>query len=110
MAIEKVLNTRIQLKYDSFANWQTNNPELKAGEVAIAYLGTSHTAYSPDNGTHPVMIKVGPGKFNSLPWASALAADVHAWAKKSESEFTSWVKGLIEVSDIDAYSKGEVDN
>ena len=32
---EKVLQTRIQLKYDTYANWVTNNPVLKAGEVAI---------------------------------------------------------------------------
>ena len=110
-SIEKILNTRIQLKYDSYTNWTTNNPTLKAGEVAIAYLAPASDANkpTPDNGTYPVMFKVGPGAFNSLPWASALAADVHSWAKKSESEFTTWVKGLIDVSDIDAYSKGEVD-
>lgn len=110
MAIEKVLNTRIQLKYDSFENWSNNNPALRAGEVAIAYLATAHTTATPDNGTHPVMFKVGPGNFNDLPWVSALAADVHTWAKKSEADFKTWVKGLIEVTDIDAYSKKEVDN
>ena len=109
MAIEKTLNTRIQLKYDSYANWTTNNPVLKAGEVAIAYLATSNTTTTPDNNTHPVMFKVGPGNFNALPWASALAADVHGWAKKSEDEFTTWVKSLIEVTDINAYSKEEID-
>lgn len=110
-AIEKMLNTRIQLKYDSYTNWSTNNPTLKPGEVAIAYLASASDTNkpTPDNGTYPVLFKVGPGAFNSLPWTSALAADVHAWAKKSEDEFKAWVKGLIEVTDIDAYSKGEVD-
>lgn len=110
MAVEKILNTRIQLKYDSYANWSTNNPTLKAGEVAIAYLAASQTTATPDNGTHPVMFKVGPGKFNDLPWASALAADVHAWAKKNESDFTAWVKTLVTPSDINAYTKGEIDS
>ena len=110
MAVEKILNTRIQLKYDSYANWSTNNPTLKAGEVAIAYLASSQTTATPDNGTHPVMFKVGPGEFNDLPWASALAADVHAWAKKNESDFTAWVKTLVTPSDINAYTKGEVDS
>ena len=111
MATEKILNTRIQLKYDSFANWSKNNPTLKSGEVAIAYLGNTvdTTEVTPNNNTHPVMFKVGPGEFNSLPWASALAADVYSWAKKSEADFTTWVKGLIKVTDIDAYSKSEVD-
>ena len=109
---EKMINTRIQLKYDSFANWTDKNPLLKSGEVAIAYLAESHTSTTPDNSTHPVMFKVGPGNFNSLPWASALAADVHAWAKKSEDDFKTWVKGLVDVSDIDLsayYNKTEVD-
>ena len=110
MAVEKILNTRIQLKYDSYSNWSTNNPTLKAGEVAIAYLAASQTTATPDNGTHPVMFKVGPGKFNDLPWASALAADVHAWAKKNESEFTAWVKTLVTPGDINAYTKGEIDS
>ena len=64
MAVEKILNTRIQLKYDSYSNWSTINPTLKAGEVAIAYLAASQTTATPDNGTHPVMFKVGPGNFN----------------------------------------------
>ena len=110
-AIEKMLNTRIQLKYDSYTNWNTKNPTLKAGEVAIAYLAPAADTNkpTPDNGTYPVLFKVGPGAFNSLPWTSALAADVHTWAKKTEDEFKTWVKGLIEVTDIDAYSKGEID-
>ena len=81
---EKLLKTRIQLRYDSLANWTANNPLLKKGEVAIAYLATSHTTTTPDNNTHPVLMKVGPGAFNTLPWMSALAADVYEWAKKNE--------------------------
>ena len=34
--INKVFQTRIQLKYDTYKNWSTNNPVLKAGEMAIA--------------------------------------------------------------------------
>ena len=34
--INKVFQTRIQLKYDTHANWSKNNPVLKAGEMAIA--------------------------------------------------------------------------
>jgi hypothetical protein len=34
----KILNTRIQLKYDTYANWSTNNPTLLQGEIAIAIL------------------------------------------------------------------------
>ena len=111
MTIEKVLNTRIQLRYDSYANWNSTNPILKSGEVAIAYLTTTGAMAPTTSDTqHPVLFKVGPGNFNDLPWASALAADVYSWAKKSESEFITWVKGLIDVSDIDTYSKSEIDD
>ena len=111
MATEKILNTRIQLKYDSFENWTNENPTLKSGEVAIAYLTTAEAVKPVEGDTqHPVLFKVGPGAFNSLPWVSGLAADVHSWAKKSETEFTTWVKSLIKVTDIDAYSKAEVND
>ena len=83
MANEKILNTRIQLKYDSYENWQKSTITLKTGEIAIAYLGPTKTTAELDNGTHPVLMKVGPGLFKDLPWMSALAADVHAWAKQA---------------------------
>lgn len=84
---------------------------MRTGEVAIAYLTTAGAVKPGEGDTqHPVLFKVGPGNFNSLPWASALAADVHSWAKKSEADFTTWVKNLIEVSDIDTYSKAEIDS
>ena len=79
----KTINTRIQLKYDTLANWQEKNPTLLSGEIAIATVGNSHTTTTPDNGTHPVVFKVGPGAYNSLPFTSALAADVYAWAKEA---------------------------
>lgn len=99
MATEKILNTRIQLKYDSFNNWSAKNPTLKQGELAIAYLASSYTTTTPDNGTHPVLFKVGPGQFNSLPWASALAADVYAWAKKENPDWNDFPVLPIEIVD-----------
>ena len=78
------IKTRISLRYDSLANWESKNPSLLTGEVAIAYLASSQTTTTPDNDTHPVMFKVGPGNFNALPWTSALAADVYGWAKAKE--------------------------
>ena len=82
MANEKMINTRIQLKYDSYENWQNSTLTLKAGEIAIAYLTTDKAVKPGTTDTqHPVLFKVGPGKFSELPWASALAADVYEWAK-----------------------------
>lgn len=77
---EKILKTRIQLRYDTLTNWTTNNPVLKAGEIAIATIPTAAPA---NKQLPPVMFKVGDGEktFTQLDWASALAADVYSWAK-----------------------------
>lgn len=92
MATEKIINTRIQLKYDTLANWNANSSlVLKQGEVGICAIPTAPTIATtgPDKKlqvTPPaIMFKVGDGvtPFGSLNWASALAADVYAWAKKS---------------------------
>ena len=85
---EKILNTKILLKYDTYANWTAKNPSLLQGEIAIASLANSHTPTTPDTGSHPVMFKVGPGNFNDLPWSSALAADVYGWAKEDKLTVT----------------------
>lgn len=84
---EKILNTRIQLKYDSHENWVKANTLLKAGEVAIAYLPPrGEEDRLPTAQASAVLMKVGPGNFNDLPYVSALAADVHSWAKCSTVE------------------------
>lgn len=79
---EKILKTRIQLRYDTLENWGANDPVLKAGEIAIATITTAAPAKKE---LPPVMFKVGDGtsKFSELDWASALAADVYSWAKAS---------------------------
>lgn len=89
MAIEnKRLNTRILLKYDSYENWTTNNPNLLKGEMAIAVIDVSDNTQTHSGQTVPqLLVKVGnglegdAGKYNSLPFISGLAADVHSWAK-----------------------------
>ena len=74
--------TRIQLKYDSYSEWTSKNPTLLPGEVAIAKLVNDVTIQPEAQKNAPVLFKVGPGAFNSLPWVSGLAADVYAWAKQ----------------------------
>lgn len=89
MAIEnKRLNTRILLKYDSYENWSTNNPNLLKGEMAIAVIDVADNTQTHSGQTVPqLLVKVGnglegdAGKYNSLPFVSGLAADVHSWAK-----------------------------
>lgn len=82
---EKVLTTRIQLRYDSYENWVGSDPVLKAGEMALTSI--PQTGSGADQHTQPpaIMAKVGNGtsKYSELPWESALAADVYAWAKSA---------------------------
>lgn len=91
--LKKKLNTRICLKYDTFTNWNTNNPTLLPGELAVVSLtdvtSTTAGASAGTTGQHPVLFKIGPGNFKDLPWASALAADVHDWAKCETVSFNT---------------------
>ena len=93
---EKKLNVRIALKYDTYANWTTNNPVLKAGEVAIATVPTGD-ANNVSTSLPAVLMKVGDGTSNykALPFLSAKAADVYAYAKKPEADFIAWIKNII---------------
>ena len=81
----KTFKTRILLKYDSYTNWTTNNPVLKAGEVAIATIASGNTQQVNSVTSPQTLMKVGDGinAYNSLPFVSALAADVYDWAKAS---------------------------
>lgn len=95
---EKTLQTRIKLKYDTLTNWQGAGADvvLLKGEVAICEIPTGSTA---EQVTPPaILFKVGDGtkKFSELPWASALAADVYAWAKAATKPTysTSEITGL----------------
>lgn len=99
---EKILNTRIQLKYDRYENWYNNNPVLKQGEAAIAYLpkedddsNAAGLAHAPS-----IVVKIGDGEhhYRDLEFISGLAADVHAWAKAAEKpEYkASEITGLSE--------------
>lgn len=81
---DTTLKTRIQLKYDTLANWNASDLVLKAGEVAIATVPTGGTAAAGTAGHLPqILIKVGDGvnKFRDLNFIQAKAADVYAWAK-----------------------------
>lgn len=91
------LNTRISLKYDLYTNWETNNPVLNAGEVALAYIPAESSATFGNAtiaGTTPpnVVAKIGDGTshYNDLKYLSALAADVPTWAKAvAKPEYTA---------------------
>ena len=80
-----IFQTRVQLKYDTYENWTTNNPILLAGEVAIATVDSTDGNKSATRFQNlpNVVIKVGDGtnRYNTLKFVSGLAADVYEWAK-----------------------------
>lgn len=81
---EKLIKTRLKLKYDTFANWEkvkTTFVPLK-GEVCLVEVPD---AIDPIRNAPAVLSKVGDGAtaFGDLKYASALAADVYSWAKAS---------------------------
>ena len=103
----KVFQTRIQLKYDTYENWSRNNPVLKAGEMAIATVAAGERK---DMTNLPnIVLKVGDGTshYNDLKFVSALAADVYDWAKADKkpvydaSEITGLQKFITDNSDFD---------
>lgn len=92
------LNTRILLRYDSYENWIKDTATvLLEGEVAICTVPSTGYPENKDDAGVTVqnppktLMKVGPGAFKNLPWLSAVAADVHTWAKKSEADFKAWL-------------------
>ena len=104
--INKVFQTRIQLKYDTYENWIAANPILKKGEMAIATVdsGVQSMTNLPN-----IVLKVGDGTshYNELKFVSALAADVHGWAKANTkpsytaSEITGLQEAIEQYSDYD---------
>jgi hypothetical protein len=97
----KTLQTRIALKYDTYINWtdetkegQGGNLVLLPGEVGICaipgFTDDPNTGYDQATTNPTVLFKVGDGKtpFKTLKWASALAADVHGWAKSENVALT----------------------
>ena len=95
MADNKVLQTRIKLKIDTLAKWQeiweTFIP-LK-GEKILFQIPSGDPQTVEGNGITPpqVISKTGDGDtpLNRLPWDSALAADVAAWAKPGDSSYVN---------------------
>lgn len=95
---DKTLNTRIRLKYDTLANWTSNNPVLLAGELAIVEVPNN---VDPIHNAPAILMKVGDGTstFTELSWSSALAADVYSWAKAA-------VKPTYTAAEVGAEAEG----
>ena len=85
------INTRIQLKHDTLAKWNESTLALKYGEAAVAFVDTA-TTDAKGNIIHvpTALMKVGDSTgtktFKDLPFLSAPAVDVYAWAKAKDVE------------------------
>lgn len=99
----KTFNTRLKLKYDTYANWSTKNPVLLAGELAICVI-PADSGKATNEPT--VLMKCGDGTkpFNELDWISGLSADVYSWAKAANKpSYTA-----DEISGLSTYISGQV--
>lgn len=96
----KTLKTRIQLKYDTLANWNAVADTFVPykGEVCFVEIPTGDKTAT----TAPtVLFKVGDGTatWGALKWGSALAADVYSWAKAaSKPSYTASEVGVNETA------------
>lgn len=97
------LNTRIQLKYDTYTNWHTNNPVLMTGELAIAEI-PADTSAVPNEPAYLLKVGNGTDHFNDLDWISGKAADVYAWAKAA----TKPSYKASEITGLEDFIAGEI--
>ena len=100
------LNTRIQQKFDTLANWTTNSSVVQLkGEIAIVEIPEVEDQMG--NISPPTYaIKVGDGTktFAQLPYIQALAGDVYAWAKAA----TKPVYSATEITGLSDFVSGEI--
>ena len=77
MAQDKILQTRISLKYDTYANWHSKNPTLLEGEVAVVVIPGSDPVGTISN-EHTNLFKVGDGdkKYNEIHIVTGQTKDV----------------------------------
>lgn len=94
----KTLKTRIQLKYDTYANWTANNPTPLSGEVCVVVVPAATGAVVQEPA---YLLKVGDGStpFNSLNFVGGVAADVYDWAKADKKPTYK----ANEITGIDTY-------
>lgn len=87
---DHVLETKILLRYGTYAEWMNSDIILEVGEAAICAFPNNRTIESlsnnrPENTPPAIGIKIGDGEsyFYELPWVQAIAADVYTWAKSA---------------------------
>lgn len=101
----KEFKARLINKIDTYENWNTNNPVLLKGEIAIVDVPASTDVVQQEPA---VLMKIGDGtkQFNDLPWISAKSADVYSWALSP----TKPTYQASEIEGLDAYISGKVED
>lgn len=99
--MSKTISTRIKNRLDTFERWSTEGVELLPGEIAFVSVTEQKIDTTTGNviNVPAVLMKVGAYKkdangnntteietFDKLPWLSAKASDVYAWAKQQNIE------------------------
>ena len=100
-----VFNSRIRAKYDTYANWTANDPTPLSGELCVVVVPAESGAVVQEPA---LLIKVGDGvhPFSGLPFVSAIAADVHDWAKAAVKPTYS----AAEIAGLADYISGEIED
>ena len=113
-----VLNTRLRLKYDALSEWaKVENTFIPLqGEVCIIDVPAQTDAGGNVIHSPAVLFKVGDGTstFANLPYVSALAGDVPAWAKRikkadGETDIAAdaFATALADIENLKAFFESE---
>ena len=116
-----VLNTRLRLKYDALSEWvKVENTFIPLqGEVCIIDVPAQTDAGGNVIHSPAVLFKVGDGTstFANLPYVSALAGDVPAWAKrikmadgKTDIAADAFATALADIENLKAFFESEDDS
>lgn len=93
---EKLLKTRLLLKQDTLANWNTSTLALKKGEVVFATTAATTTSGAVEPVVVAKVCTEDGQKFSDLPYSFyAKASDVYDWAKKEAIEFEKTGNGNV---------------
>lgn len=103
------LQTRIQVKHDTLANWLAVESTFKpmAGELIVYEIPSNDTSIANAPAT---LIKVGDGEnyLKDLKYLAARSADVASFLKTdstgatwTQAKFETWIKSLVTIDGLD---------
>ena len=105
--MEKLLQTRIQLKYDTLSNWEASSVILKTGEAAVA----TYSYIKNEVEVKAVKVKYGDGvnTFNNLPEVTAINDTLADAIASLRSEFETYKTEISQAIAADKEAQAAVD-